>query len=288
LLRKADPAGTVQAQYVGGLCCIAKWAEIITIHVFPGPDIVTALKQAANSSVSRYNMTVHTEISVGPTSDEDYDLSPTASTGMHLTAVPQRGRDSDAGLNSEYDPERMPANRKDPTRQSIVSISTTISTRSEPMSPQPSSSIFATSMQHEDTAEDAYARLGPIPLLRASLLLAQMSSANNLLGKAVTDSAVAMARANRDFVMGFIAQHSLNVDPDDNFLTFTPGVQLADRAAGDRLGQQYSDPRELVLNRGTDIIIVGRGILKAPDRVAAAEQYRHEAWAAYEARIGRS
>jgi uridine monophosphate synthetase len=284
--------GTVQKQYASGPLCIAKWAEIVTIHVFPGPGIVTALKQAAISSISRYNMTVHTEISVGPTSDEDYDLSPTQSTGMHLAAVPHRGRESDAGLNSEYDPERMTVNRKDPTRQSIVSISTTISTRSEPMSPQPSSSIFATSMQHEDTVEDAYARLGPAPHLRAALLLAQMSSAGNLLDARVTEQAVAMARANRDFVMGFVAQRSLNVEPDDNFVTFTPGVQFADKkaaTAGDGLGQQYSDPRELVLKAGTDVIIVGRGILQAPDRAAAAQKYRREAWAAYEARIsGRS
>jgi uridine monophosphate synthetase len=280
--------GTVQKQYAGGPLCIAKWAEIVTIHVFPGPGIVTALKQAANSSISRYNMTVHTEISVGPTSDEDYDLSPTQSAGMHDVAVPHRGRDSDAGLNSAYDPERMPVNRKDPTRQSIVSISTTISTRSEPMSPQPSGSIFATSMQREDTVEDAYERLGPVPHLRASLLLAQMSSASNLLDARVTDQAVAMARANRDFVMGFIAQRSLNVDPDDNFITFTPGVQFADeKAAGDGLGQQYSDPRDLVLKAGTDVIIVGRGILQAQDRAAAAQKYRREAWTAYEARISR-
>jgi uridine monophosphate synthetase len=281
----------VQKQYAGGPLCIAKWAEIVTAHIFPGPGIVTALKQAANSSISRYNMTVHTEISVGPTTDEDYDLSPTQSADTHLSAPAQRGRGSDAGFNSEYDPERALASRKDPTRQSIVSISTTISTRSEPMSPQPSSSIFASGiMQHEDTAEDRYARLGPAPHLRAALLLAEMSSAENLLGPDVARAAVAAARANRDFVMGFIALRSLNADPDDNFVTFTPGVRFADgeggeQPAGDGLGQQYLDPRELVLGAGTDVIVVGRGILQAPDRVAAAQRYRREAWAAYEARI---
>jgi uridine monophosphate synthetase len=286
--------GTVQKQYAGGPLCIAKWAEIVTVHVFPGPGIVSALKQAANSSISRYNMTVHTEISVGPTSDEDYDLSPTQSADAHLSALAQRRGGSDAGLNSEYDPERTLASRKDPTRQSIVSISTTISTRSEPMSPQPSSSLFAAgAMRHEDGPGDAWARLGPPPHLRACLLLAQMSSAGNLLGAAVTAGAVAVARENRDFVMGFVAQRSLNAEPDDNFVTFTPGVQFADgkaeAEAGDGLGQQYSDPRELVLNAGTDVIIVGRGILQAPDRAAAAQRYRREAWAAYEARIaGRS
>jgi uridine monophosphate synthetase len=40
------------------------------------------------------------------------------------------------------------------------------------------------------------------------------------------------------------------------------------------------------LRDGADVIIVGRGILEANDRKAEAERYRHEAWSAYEARVG--
>jgi len=39
---------------------------------------------------------------------------------------------------------------------------------------------------------------------------------------------------------------------------------------------------------GTDIVIVGRGIVKAEDPVAEAERYRRKAWEAYEERVQKS
>jgi len=100
-----------------------------------------------------------------------------------------------------------------------------------------------------------------------------------------------MARENRDFVLGFIAQHSLNTEEGDNFITITPGVNLPplgeenEKSAGDGLGQQYNSPRTVVLERGVDVVIVGRGILNAEDRGAEAERYRRVAWGAYEERV---
>ena len=51
--------------------------------------------------------------------------------------------------------------------------------------------------------------------------------------------------------------------------------------SGDNLGQQYLTPNEVIGCRHSDIIIVGRGILQAPDPASAAEQYQKAGYQAY-------
>ena len=116
-----------------------------------------------------------------------------------------------------------------------------------------------------------------LPKGRALLLLAQMSSRDNLFDEEYSQDTVSMAKEHSDFVIGFIAQQRLLKDP--SFIHMTPGVKLTDGT--DKLGQQYQTP-ETVVKLGADIIIVGRGILQANDPVATAEEYRAQAWAAYQ------
>ena len=53
---------------------------------------------------------------------------------------------------------------------------------------------------------------------------------------------------------------------------------------GDSLGQSYRTPRECVLS-GSDVIIVGRGVLNAKDVAIEARRYREAGWNAYLTRI---
>lgn len=56
--------------------------------------------------------------------------------------------------------------------------------------------------------------------------------------------------------------------------------------SGDHLGQKYLSPKEVISEKGSDIIIVGRGILLASDHLQEAEKYRRAAWESYISRLG--
>lgn len=139
--------------------------------------------------------------------------------------------------------------------------------------------------------QKALEELGAPPHARGLLLLAEMSSAGNLMTPEYTDACIKAARQNQEFVLGFVAQRSLNQDAHDAFLTFAPGVSLPikgdELVKGDGKGQQYRGPEQVVGKDGVDVVIVGRGVLGACDRGREAERYRKAAWEAYEGRIGR-
>ena len=95
-----------------------------------------------------------------------------------------------------------------------------------------------------------------------------------------------MARRNNKFVMGFISMGSVrgeSTSDEDDFITMTPGVNI--EKEGDPLGQQYKTPEHVIGDRGSDIIIVGRGIYGSQDMLGMAEVYRARAWEAYLKRV---
>lgn len=120
---------------------------------------------------------------------------------------------------------------------------------------------------------------------RACILIAQLSSEGNLIPPEYGREAYKWATQNADFVIGFISQQKITHDP--KLLCLTPGVKIVDNEGkgGDGLGQQYNSPENAILNKGADIIIVGRGIialLDKPDQlVATADLYRKRGYDAY-------
>ncbi|KAK9378618.1 Orotidine 5'-phosphate decarboxylase domain-containing protein [Kockiozyma suomiensis] len=117
---------------------------------------------------------------------------------------------------------------------------------------------------------------------RGLLLLAEMSSKGSLATGEYTDKTVDLARVNKEFTIGFIAQNRLG-EPDEDFIIMTPGVGLD--AKSDGLGQQYRTVDEAV-SGGSDIVIVGRGIIgKGRDPIAEAKRYRDAGWSSYLARL---
>jgi orotidine 5'-phosphate decarboxylase subfamily 1 len=118
---------------------------------------------------------------------------------------------------------------------------------------------------------------------RGLIMLAEMSSQGHLMSAEYIQHTLKMAEQYADFVIGFITQHAVSADP--HWLNITPGVKF--QTEGDKLGQQYVTPHQAILENGSDIIIVGRGILKAQDPKTEAERYRQAGWECYRKRCER-
>ena len=295
---------TLQLQYTRGPLQIATWAHLTNAHLLPGPSIVNALHEAANNTLTSMNQSVATTITSGSqlpnpgigvnphsTADADLALSDPAVDGAN--AEPSQADTSSAASDTGEDHLVFSHTR---SLSGAVSATTTISQSFEPISPPAHPSLVKSLSQGEEFQRNpakALVELGPPPHARGLLLLAEMSSEGNLMTPAYTQTCVEAAQQDKEFVLGFISQRSLNSKPGDNFINLTPGVTLPPEGedeqalTGDGKGQQWRGPREVIGRDGADVVIVGRGILKADDRRRAAQRYQQAAWAAYEERIGR-
>ncbi|KAK7920869.1 orotidine 5'-phosphate decarboxylase/HUMPS family protein [Apiospora marii] len=269
-----DIGHTVQMQYTGGTARIIDWAHIVNVNMVPGKAAVQALAEAAAKWRSRVNYEVKTSVSVGTPVSDVFD---------------EENGNEDPENNGHLGTREMSApgpyqRDNDGRKGSIVSI-TTVTQSFEPVD----SPRFGSRIDEGD--ELVYAGIEEPPYERGLLILAQMSSTGNFMNEEYTQACVEAAREHKDFVMGFVSQKSLNSAPNDTFLHMTPGCQLPPdgeeengTVEGDGLGQNYNTPAKLVGLCGTDIIIVGRGIIKAGDPQAEAARYRSRAWAAYQKR----
>ncbi|KAK7681124.1 orotidine 5'-phosphate decarboxylase [Cerrena zonata] len=120
---------------------------------------------------------------------------------------------------------------------------------------------------------------------RGLLMLAELSSKGSLAYGEYTEKTVDIAKTDKEFVIGFIAQRDMGgVEEGFDWIIMTPGVGLDDK--GDGLGQQYRTVNEVV-STGTDIIIVGRGLFgKGRDPSTEGQRYRAAGWNAYLKKTG--
>ncbi|RYP51263.1 hypothetical protein DL768_003360 [Monosporascus sp. mg162] len=264
-----DIGNTVQLQYTSGTARIIEWAHIVNVNMVPGKAAVRSLAEAAARWRSRVNYEVKTSVTVGTPLAEHFDDSD--------------GKDEG---DAKLEPNAPRALQDDNGRKSSI-VSVNLTQSYEPVD----SPRFANGIPEGD--EMLFAGIEEPPYERGLLILAQMSSQGNFMDERYTKACVEAAREHKDFVMGFVAQEMLNSEPSDDFITMTPGCQLPPEGgdedaavAGDGKGQQYNTPKRLVGLCGSDIVIVGRGILKADSPESEAERYRRRAWQAYSERTG--
>lgn len=119
---------------------------------------------------------------------------------------------------------------------------------------------------------------------RAVFLLAEMSSSGNLISPKYIEDTLALAtdEPNVDVVAGIVCQ-SPDTVVSPGLLQLTPGCQLAE--INDELGQVYATPDVVVKEKGADIVVVGRGIIKAKNVEDAAKTFKDALWNAYMERV---
>lgn len=116
---------------------------------------------------------------------------------------------------------------------------------------------------------------------RGLLLIAELSSKGHLKNEDYIQQTLKIAEQFADFVIGFITQNMISTDP--HWINVMPGIKLA--TDGDHLGQQYITPAQAILERGADIIVVGRGIIADKNPLQAARVYRQKGWEYYLERL---
>ena len=117
---------------------------------------------------------------------------------------------------------------------------------------------------------------------RGVFLLAEMSSDGNLISSDYKEKTMKIADVHGDFVAGIVAQ-SAELVQDPGLIQLTPGVKIEE--GSDSLGQTYNTPEYVMKEKGADIAVVGRGIIKSKNPSEVAKTYRDRLWEAYTARI---
>lgn len=92
-----------------------------------------------------------------------------------------------------------------------------------------------------------------------------------------------MAEKYKNIVAGLVCQSQQLAD-NLGMVQLTPGVRRG-QVKEDGLGQRWVTPEEAVIEKGGDVIVVGRGITLAKEPAAEAKIYQAELWAAYEKRL---
>ena len=141
--------------------------------------------------------------------------------------------------------------------------------------------VTSHSVSGPDVVDGIAAAWARVERVGGVLLLAQMSSSENLLDESYGRRTIGMGSAS-PHVMGYIGNGS---SPDslaslremvgEGKMIWTPGINI--NVAEGVLGQRHGHPSDAI-GAGSDAVIVGSGIHGAEDPLAAASEYAEASW----------
>jgi uridine monophosphate synthetase len=113
-------------------------------------------------------------------------------------------------------------------------------------------------------------------------VLAEMSCEGNLMNQDYGNKTMEIVDQNLNAIAGIVCQSS-NLIKDVGLIQLTPGCKLDE--SGDNMGQKYDTPEHVVIEKGADIAVVGRGIIASKNPIEVASTYRDRLWSAYIQRV---
>ena len=111
---------------------------------------------------------------------------------------------------------------------------------------------------------------------QGGLLIAQMSNEGNLLDDQYMKKTIEIAEKHREDIIGFICQKKI---ADSEFIYMIPGINIDCKE--DNSDQQYITPQE-AMERGGDIMIIGRGIIGKENILEECRKYQEIGWRSYQ------
>nr|CAI5841729.1 unnamed protein product [Callosobruchus analis] len=117
---------------------------------------------------------------------------------------------------------------------------------------------------------------------RGVFLLAEASCSGTIIDAKYTKSSLKIAEEYPELITGIVCQSPMFLN-NPGLIQLTPGVQIDNKC--DDIDQQYNSPEVVVIEKGCDVAVVGRGITQAADAALAAEKYKKILWDAYLQRI---
>ncbi|OJJ45705.1 hypothetical protein ASPZODRAFT_17152 [Penicilliopsis zonata CBS 506.65] len=209
LIRKKYTKGVIKPASWAGIA--TAWASGVAVDNQEADMLIPSLKAAARETVADTVQTIRTEITAEQSDDyedePDNEITDVKFTVNHDLGSELVVNNDDYSINGDGLPLR---------KASTISLTQTITQHTEPSQGQESSDSF------EEAAVFPIDDLPPPPLLARGLVLCLPSANDTSFTSEYRETCIAAARANQDFVIGFMSTEPWDIASQRNGLESSP------------------------------------------------------------------